>query len=74
MITNKILTLPSSRKYLFEPPEYLRRRDDFAPARNLALNCPDHIVASGSNWYCTNCGEIGYCQYEHGLQRYGSIH
>jgi hypothetical protein len=50
----------------FAPPEHLKGRNDFSPAKNPSLKCPKHIVNSGSIWFCTRCGTDGYCQYEHG--------
>lgn len=50
----------------FIPPEHLKGRDDFKTASNPSLECPDHIVNSGSTWFCTTCGTHGYAQYEHG--------
>ena len=53
--------------YKFTPPEHLKGRDEFAPAKNPILQCPEHIVCSGSIWFCTTCGTEGYANYEHGL-------
>jgi hypothetical protein len=50
------------------PPEHLKGRDDYKTAANPSLNCPSHIVNSGSTWFCTACGVDGYAQYEHGYK------
>lgn len=50
------------------PPEDMKGRDDWNVASNPLLNCPDHIICSGSMWWCTECATPGYCQYEHGIK------
>lgn len=47
------------------PPLDLQGRDEWHthPQR------PDNIMTSGSMWFCTICGELGYANYEHDIDK-----
>ena len=53
-------------KYRYDPPMHLKGRDDFKTATSASLECPDHIVNSGSCWFCTECNIVGYAHWEWG--------